>query len=348
MFKRLGCSLAALCLASGLLLTPAQAQSASDMALRMQQLEDEVRQLMGQVEQLTFEVKQLKKQVGNTKAGELAPVQAVPKLKTMAEAPATLQEQVPAAPLPEQNVEIQSQAPGEASGAEQIVDNGQTDVGGGEPLNAQPLSKAPAPQILGSMNNSAAKAGDGGFQGQVLVAPSQEDAPAAAPLPDSGQLPAVTDQADMNGTMNSDGVEQVSLAPDAATATPVTAETVYQQSYDFMMQRRFDDAQQGFSSIIQKFPEHDLVGPSHYWLGETFFAQSQFKEAAEQFLTVYKTYPKSSKAPDSMVKLGISLVKLGNSQQGCAVYDTVAGQFPKAAQAIKRAQLEAKRAGCGS
>jgi tol-pal system protein YbgF len=334
MLKRIGCSLAALCLAGGLALTPAQAQSASEMALRMQQLEDQVRLLMGQVEELTFEVKQLKKQVAGAKAGAADPAETMSaKPKAIAEAPAAPQEaEIASQPLQP------LQPLGQPSGAEQIVDNGQSDIGGG-----QALSKAPGPMILGSMNNSAAKADDGGFQGQILVAPSQQEAP-AQPLQEAAQVP-MTSQGTLGG---GDSIEQVSLAPDAATATPETAETLYQQSYDFMMQRRFDDAQQGFNSIIQRYPDHDLVGPSYYWLGETYFAQSQYKQAAEQFLTVYKTYPKSSKAADSMVKLGVSLVKLGNAQQGCAVYDAVAGQFPKAAQAIKRAQLEAKRAGCGS
>lgn len=345
MFKQLGCSLAAACVAGGLLLTPAQAQSAADVAVRMQQLEDEVRQLMGQVEQLTFEVKQLKKQMAGARSGALdaapAPADAV-KPRALVSAPA---ETAPPTAPPASDAVIASQPLSAPSGSEQIIDNGQLDTGGGAaaPLAAAP-SAAPGPQILGSMNNSAAKAGDGGFQGQVLVAPSQQDGPAAAPLQDVTQLP-LTPQSFASG---GDGVEQASLSADAATAPQDGPESLYKQSYDFMMQRRFDDAQQGFSALVQRYPDHDLVGPSYYWLGETYFAQSQYKQAAEQFLTVYKTYPKSSKAPDSMVKLGISLVKLGNAQQGCAVYDSVAGQFPKAAQAIKRAQLEAKRAGCGS
>ena len=44
------------------LVSPAMAQSASEVAVRMQQLEEQVRRLTGQVEELSFEVKQLRAQ----------------------------------------------------------------------------------------------------------------------------------------------------------------------------------------------------------------------------------------------------------------------------------------------
>ena len=44
------------------LVSPAMAQSASEIAVRMQQLEEQVRQLTGPVEELSFEVKQLRAQ----------------------------------------------------------------------------------------------------------------------------------------------------------------------------------------------------------------------------------------------------------------------------------------------
>ena len=46
------------------LVSPAMAQSASEVAVRMQQLEEQVRQLTGQVEELSFQVKQLRAQAG--------------------------------------------------------------------------------------------------------------------------------------------------------------------------------------------------------------------------------------------------------------------------------------------
>ena len=70
------------------LITPALAQSASEMAVRMQQLEEQVRMLMGQVEELNYEVKQLRAQAGGNQQGAVQPMQPPAQPKQVAEAPA--------------------------------------------------------------------------------------------------------------------------------------------------------------------------------------------------------------------------------------------------------------------
>ena len=99
---------------------------------------------------------------------------------------------------------------------------------------------------------------------------------------------------------------------------------------------------------MSKYPDHSLAGSAQYWLGETFYAQGDFKRAAQTFLQGYKKYPKSLRAPDSLLKLGISLNRLGQPEQACAAYQAVSAEYPKAVDARKRAQAEAKRAGCSS
>ena len=45
--------------------------------------------------------------------------------------------------------------------------------------------------------------------------------------------------------------------------------------YDFLplntrlLRRQFGDAETGFSSFLQKYPDHSLAGSAQYWLGET-------------------------------------------------------------------------------
>ena len=47
-----------------------------------------------------------------------------------------------------------------------------------------------------------------------------------------------------------------------------------------------------------------------------------------------------------VLKLGISLNRLGQTEQACAAYLAVSAEYPKAVEARKRAQAEAKRANC--
>lgn len=321
-FVKTSVALSALMAAS--LMSPAMAQDASDMAVRMQQLEEQVRQLSGQVEELSFEVKKLRAQGQSGAVQELQAPAPATQQKRLAEASA-------AAPLPESD----------SSGIETIE---QQPIGNSLALQQAPaapaddviqLNKAPGPKMLGSMDNSSAQPNDGGFQGKVLVPPSQQE-PGDDSFVQQNNLAA---EAPQDG--GSDSIETVALAPESP-------ESLYERSNESLLRRQFGDAEAGFSTFMSKYPDHSLAGSAQYWLGETFYAQGDFKRAAQTFLQGYKKYPKSRRAADSLLKLGISLNRLGQSEQACAAYGAVSAEYPKAVDARKRAQSEAKRAGCAS
>lgn len=295
------------------LFSPVQAQTAEELTSRLNQMEEQMRLLVGQVEELTFSVKQLQGQLKNeTKTGAAE----APKLKKMAEQPVTAEQPAVA----EQGVEQIGEAP---DAGQQMT----TTIIGPDGTEQQvAVLKAPGPKILGTMSGASAAANpdDGGFQGQVLVPPGGgEDQPV-----EQG-----------TGNVNPDSIETVSLAPESP-------EALYERSNESLLRRQFGDAESGFSSFISKYPEHSLAGSAQYWLGETYYAQGNFREAAQNFLHGYKNYPKSRRAPDSLLKLGISLNKLGQTQQACAAFGAIGGEFPNAIDAKKRAQAESKRAGC--
>ncbi len=306
------------------LISPAAAQSASEMAVRVQQLEEQVRQLIGQVEELSFEVKQLRSQGGEMKAG------ALQQKRQIQEQPATQQSRLAAAsagaPLPDDNggIEIVDQQPMQKSAP----------ATGNDELPA--FNKAPGVKVLGAMDNAAAQPNDGGFQGKVLVPPSQQE-PGEDILVEQGTLAEQPVDAGTDGSQ----IETVALAPE-------TPEALYERSNESLLRRQFGEAEAGFSTFLSKYPDHSLAGSAQYWLGETFYAQSDFKRAAQSFLQGYKRYPKSRRAADSLLKLGISLNRLGQGEQACAAYAAVSSEYPKAVEARKRAQAEAKRAGCSS
>ena len=290
--------------------SPVQAQTAEELASRLNQMEEQMRLLVGQVEELTYSVKQLQGQLKNeTKTGAAEPL----KFKKVPE------ETVAA----EQGVEQIGDAPAASAGAQKMT----TTIVGADGTEQQVVVlKAPGPKLLGAMNGAsqAAVPDDGGFQGQVLVPPGGgEDQPA-----EQG-----------NGSVDPDAIETVSLAPESP-------EALYERSNESLLRRQFGDAEAGFSSFVSKYPDHSLAGSAQYWLGETYYAQGDFRQAAQNFLHGYKSYPKSRRAPDSLLKLGISLNKLGQTQQACAAFGAIGGEFPNAVDAKKRAQAESKRAGC--
>ncbi len=125
-------------------------------------------------------------------------------------------------------------------------------------------------------------------------------------------------------------------------------DTLYQSAYRHLLKRRFGAAEAGFTKFLKQHGKHGLAGNAQYWLGETYYARGQYKKAAQAFLTGYRDYGKSPKAPDSMLKLGMSLRQLGQKKHACETFSQIKGRFPKASADVKRlAVREHKRAGCG-
>ncbi len=324
MVRYVKCSIAA-CVFVGLgLVSPALAQSASEMAVRLQLLEEQVRQLTGQVQELSFQLKQMRAAPGTAAAQQ----PAAPEVALTAPAPElTQQNQTAAAPIPDSNgIEVIEQQPLDPA-----------PLAPPQPSEADLGLVQPGAKVLGALGTAAAQPDDGGFQGQVLVPPSQQEAGDVAVVqPGVSTAPAV---------QGGDAVESVALSPEAQGETP---ESLYERSNESLLRRQFSDAEAGFSTFLQKYPDHSLAGSAQYWLGETYYAQGDFKRAAAHFLQGFKKYPKSRRAPDSLLKLGISLNKLGQGEQACAALAAVSTDYPKAVDARKRAQAEAKRAGCTS
>ena len=289
---------------------------ADDVSNRVDALEEQVRQLVGQIEELNYTIKQMQAQQGAMpqKLGAVEQPLVVappPKKKLVMQAPVQPQITGQASDAGVETIQEAPLADDAAQPAQQGTLYGSADDG-----------TAPAETVLGAMSNKAAKAGDGGFAGKVLVPQGGDQASAEVPV----------------GEDQSSGVEAVSLQE--------TPDDLFMRSEKALLQLQYDDAQTGFKEFLAKYPDHNLAGSAQYKLGETYYAQQDYSDAAQNYLTGYKQFPKSRRAADSLLKLGLSLNKLGQKDQGCAALGSVGSEFPKAVEANKRAQAEYKRAGC--
>jgi tol-pal system protein YbgF len=298
--------------ATALQIAAVQAQDPS-LAVRMSEMEEQMRQLYGQVEQLNIQILQLTEQMQQLQRG----------------APPRKSSEIPAVKPETQGAELDAlnlPPDGGAEGADSSNDlaayqTGELDQGVQGDAVSGGLQQAPGPKPLGTLPGSS-----GGIE------QSGEPLTLNNPPADPGQ-PVVPEQ-----------VETASLEEQAPVAD--TPEKLYELSYESLLRRRYGEAEAGFRSFVQKHPEHDLAGNAEYWLGETYYLQSNYKEAAQAFLTGYQSYPQNRKAADSLLKLGLSLNHLGQKDQACAAFATIEAKYPKAAEARKRAQNESEKAGC--
>jgi tol-pal system protein YbgF len=121
----------------------------------------------------------------------------------------------------------------------------------------------------------------------------------------------------------------------------------YDLAYGYLLRKDYALAEESFRGFVRKYPNDRLVADANYWLGESLFQRQRYRDAAESFLTVSTKYEKSAKAPDSLLRLGQSLAALREKEAACATFVEIGRKYPRASPSVKQGvEREQKRVGC--
>jgi len=131
-----------------------------------------------------------------------------------------------------------------------------------------------------------------------------QTAPQDVPIKEaSAPLPAVGKASEVTVAPAPDlGMEPVAT-PIAPPADPALEQPMYKQAFDLLMQRRYDEAKQGFRTFLRQYPNGRLAANAQYWVGEASYVTRDFATALDEFTRVVQNYPTSPKVSDSMLKI---------------------------------------------
>jgi len=311
-----------------------------DLTVRLDRIENMMRQLTGTIEQLQYRNQQLEAQLKRmqddteyrfqqlgSKGGALPPRANQP--VGPANAP------VPAAPGRRGDVfdpAQQPNAPGapRALGNEAVIAAPALSAANEPPVGAPGGRAAGAPLDLNALAGNASPPPDAPMEN---AAPVQTSQPASQP---ASQLPPPPPR-----NTSPPGTQLATLPP---TASP---QDEYDLAYGYVLHKDYALAEQAFRDFVKKYPNERLVPDAQYWLGESLFQRQRYRDAAESFLAVSTKFEHSGKAPDSLLRLGQSLAALNQKEAACATLAEVGRKFPRASASVKRGVTqEQKRAHC--
>lgn len=291
----------------------AQAEE-GDVSVRLDRLENALRQVTGQLEQLQYQNQQLQAQLQRMQqTGAPAAAQPQPQYQPPQGRPTQLPP--PAATTPGRRGDVfdPNQDPN-APGAPRVLGN-QTASAGPAIANDAPVG-APGGRDAGAPLDLSTLSANAG------VAPA--DAPPAQP----------PRQAQPN--------TQLATLPPSAKP-----QDEYDLAYGYVLHKDYGLAEQAFNDFLRKYPTERLVPDATYWLGESQYQQQRYSEAAKSFLVVLTKHEQAGKAPDSLLRLGQSLAALNKKEAACATLAEVGRKYPKASASIKRnVTAEQKRVHC--
>jgi len=283
-----------------------------DAELRVQQLEEQLRQLNGRVEEMSFQILQMQETLRKAQEDNEFRFQELEgggktKKKSSLEKPTdtdaannTSGDQTPE--VTQQDDTAVLDQPADSSG------NTLDDTG-------------TPPIDLGKLKVDE--------NGNVLGAEDDPNAVATQDLP-----PPDTNTVDQTASLNKDNNSSDG--------------DQYQSAYEQVLSGDYASAESGFANFIATHPESKKIADANFWLGEAQYSQGKFNESAKTFLNAYKTYGKSEKAPEMLLKLAMSLAALDSKDTACATLREVAKAYPKASRSIiTKVASEQKRLSCG-
>lgn len=165
-----------------------------------------------------------------------------------------------------------------------------------------------------------------------------------SPLPSAGQsssLPPSPGASPVPGQVTTPGGTII------ASHEPFSPREEFDMANGYLKGGQYEAAEKGYSTFLQKNPKNRLVPEAVFNLGESYYLRGRHREAAEQYLKISTTYSNSSRAPEAMLRLGQSLVSLGAKEQACASFNEVPRKYPNASAGVKgSAEREAKKNAC--
>jgi tol-pal system protein YbgF len=281
--------------------------------VRIQQLEEQLRQLNGRIEEMSFQLLQMQETIRKAQednefrfqeieksGGSSAGTGAKPMKKSEADVPASSQSAQAQGGSDDIARTIQTSRVPETAPSTDVPEND----GLGQP-----------PKQLGSMEFDQNGNPTGGS-----VNPGAEVGSSPLPPP------------------NVSGSQTASLGSEADQ---------YKAAYGHVLSGDYSTAEKEFNAYIGQYPNSARSADANFWLGEALYSQGKFNESAKTFLNAHQKYSTSEKAPEMLLKLGMSLAALDNTETACATLKEVSKRYPKASRAvISKVASEQKRLSC--
>ena len=333
-----------------------QQMTETEAVMRVEQLENRLRQLTGENEQLQFRVRQLEEQLrqqgGATAAapaGRASAAVAPPQRQPLPPQQETLppypqQQQQQAYPQQQPSPQQPYQPPPQAYPPQQAT--------------AQP---AYPPAVPGGRRGDAfdpnASPGAPGVPRPLGSIVGQPSAPERADVGAPGGR-AAGEPLDLSNLSPRGGPQPGQVvapppppaAPSAQVATAAPAQTPrdeYDLGYGYIQRKDYALAEEALRGFVKKYPNDRMVADAQYWLGESLFQRQRYRDAAESFLTVTTKYDTATRAPDALLRLGQSLAALKEKEAACAAFGEVTRKYPRASGGVKQGvDREQKRNGC--
>ena len=97
----------------------------------------------------------------------------------------------------------------------------------------------------------------------------------------------------------------------------LSPEEVLQFALNQMLKKNYDNSKKILEDFVIDYPENQLSGSAHFWLGKIYLFESNYRKAAIVFGEGVQKFPKSIKAAEMYYELSKSLKEMNKVSEAC-------------------------------
>jgi len=118
-----------------------------------------------------------------------------------------------------------------------------------------------------------------------------------------------------------------------APAPPL--QQTYQAALRDYNSAKYDLSNSEFSDVVKYYPQDDLAGNAHFYMGEIAYRQGKYPQAVKQYDVVLEQFAGNPKAPAAQLRKGESLLQTQQRDAGADELRSLIQRYPQTPEAAE-------------
>ena len=125
-----------------------------------------------------------------------------------------------------------------------------------------------------------------------------------------------------------------SPANDSGNPAPPLQQT-YQAALRDYNSAKYELSNSEFGDVIKYYPQDDLAGNAHFYMGEIAYRQGKYAQAGKQYDVVLEQFAGNPKAPAAQLRKGESLLETQQREAGAQELRSLIQRYPQTPEAAE-------------
>jgi tol-pal system protein YbgF len=124
-------------------------------------------------------------------------------------------------------------------------------------------------------------------------------------------------------------------AGNGAGAPAPPLQQTYQAALRDYNSAKYDLSNSEFSDVVKYYPQDDLAGNAHFYMGEIAYRQGKYPQAVKQYDVVLEQFAGNPKAPAAQLRKGESLLQTQQREAGAEELRSLIQRYPQTPEAAE-------------